>query len=315
MDTPICYIVVPCYNEEAVLPTSAQAFTQKIQTLVTQNKIAPHSKVLFVDDGSTDHTWNIISSLHQENPFITGLKLAHNAGHQNALLAGLMTARQNADVVASFDADLQDDINVLDQFIEKYKQGSQIVFGVRSSRDTDSFFKKQSAQWFYKLMSAIGIQLVYNHADCRLMSRQALEALADFQETNLFLRGIIAQLGFKTDTAYYARTKRAAGKGKYPLKKMLLFAWEGLTSFSMFPIRLITLLGLVMSALSLVVFCYFLIGKLFGSPIPGYASLICSIWLLGGLQLFAISIVGEYIGKTYIETKRRPRYIIETNLN
>ena len=308
---PICYLVVPCFNEEEVLPLSAATFLQKLQQLQTQHKITSSSKILFVDDGSTDCTWAKIVQLHQQHPCIIGLKLSGNRGHQNALLAGLLYSKDKADITISFDADLQDDIQVIDAFIEKYEQGAQIVYGVRKDRSLDSFFKRQTAQTFYKLMNKLGIKLIYNHADCRLMSKPTLQALANYPEENLFLRAIIANLGFKTEVAYYTRQKRAAGEGKYPLKKMLSFAWEGITSFSLVPIRLISCLGAFISGVSLLMFMYFLVGKFLGSPVPGYASLICSIWFIGGVELLAISMIGEYIGKTYIETKRRPRYIIE----
>lgn len=314
-NTPICYVVVPCYNEEKAFPFSSEIFLTKLEQLIDQNRISAHSRVLFVDDGSKDKTWELICSLHHKNPLAGGLKLSANCGHQNALLAGLLYAKDKADITASFDADLQDDINVLDEFINKYEKGAQIVYGVRNDRSTDSFFKKSSARCFYKLMKILGIHLVYDHADCRLMSRKALQALAQYQEENLFLRGIVTQLGFKTDIAYYSRAKRVAGKEKYSLGKMLSFAWQGMTSFSMAPIHFISLLGLLMAGSSLLVFTYFLFGKIFGSPVPGYASLICSIWFIGGMELFAISVIGEYVGKTYLEAKRRPRYIIEEELN
>lgn len=311
MNQPVCYLVIPCFNEEKVLPISSVAFLEKLQQLQTQQKIASSSKILFVDDGSCDSTWEKIVQLHQQNPHVIGLKLAGNRGHQNALLAGLLFSKDNADIIISFDADLQDDIQVIDSFIEKYEQGAQIVYGVRNNRSSDSFFKRATAQAFYKLMQWLGIKLVYNHADCRLMTRQTLQALANYPETNLFLRAIVANLGFSTAVVHYTRQNRAAGEGKYPLRKMVSFAWEGLTSFSVVPIRLISLLGVLIAGMSLLMFMYFLIGKFLGSPVPGYASLICSIWFIGGVQLLAIGIIGEYIGKTYLETKRRPRYIIE----
>ncbi|MCQ2411022.1 MAG: glycosyltransferase family 2 protein [Elusimicrobiaceae bacterium] len=297
-----------------MLPISAVVFVKKLTELIAKQKIAPTSKILFGDDGSHDNAWGIITDLHQQNSCVRGLKLSRNFGHQNALLAGLLHAKDNADVVISCDADLQDDIEVFDSFINKYNQGAQIVYGARNSRSTDTYFKKHSAQGFYKFMAFLGIKLIYNHSDCRLMSKQALQVLSEYQESNLFLRGVIPQLGFKTDIAYYARQKRTAGETKYPLKKLLLFALEGLTSFSLMPIRFISVLGLSLATIGLVVFAYFLVGKFLGNPIPGYASIICSIWLIGALQLFAISIIGEYIGKTYLETKRRPRYIIEKEL-
>ena len=311
----ICYFVVPCYNEEAALPKSAPVFLAKIQELIKDGEIARESKILFIDDGSRDQTWQVIENLHKENPAFTGLKLAKNAGHQKALWAGLMYAKDRADITISLDCDLQDDINAANNFIEEYKKGAQIVFGVRSKRKKDTFFKRNTALMFYNLMEKLGVSLVNNHADYRLISKQALQALAEFKESNLFIRALVPQLGFKQAKVFYERDKRVAGETKYPFKKMLSFALEGLTSFSVYPMHLISIAGILISTLSSFVFAYFFFGKIFGLiKTPGYASLICSIWLLGGLQLFAIGIIGEYIGKTYLETKRRPRYIIEKTL-
>lgn len=312
---PICYLVIPCYNEEAALPKSALVFLAKIQELTKQKIISQQSKVLFIDDGSKDKTWQIIENLHKENSAFIGLKLAKNVGHQKALWAGLMFAKDKADISISIDADLQDDINAVNKFIEEYNKGAQIVFGVRSSRQTDTFFKRNTALLFYKLMEILGGNLIYNHADYRLMSKPALEALSQYKESNLFIRAIAAQLGFKQAKVFYDRNKRIEGTTKYPLKKMIAFALEGITSFSIIPIRFISILGIIIAVLSSIVFCYFFLSKLLSDrAFPGYASLICSIWLLGGLQLFAIGIIGEYIGKTYLETKQRPRYIIEKTL-
>ncbi len=312
----ICYIVVPCYNEEQALPKSAPIFEAKLNELIKQNRISPKSKILFVDDGSKDGTWKIIEDLHKKNPAFIGLKLARNSGHQKALWAGLMFAKDKADISISIDADLQDDINAFNNFIEEYDKGAQIVFGVRSKRETDTFFKRNTALLFYKLMQILGVNLIYNHADYRLMSKPALKALSQYEESNLFIRAIVTNIGFKTAIAYYDRSSRIAGTSKYPLKKMLAFALEGITSFSVVPIRLISLLGIIIAGLSSLMFCYFFFAKiLINKAFPGYASLICSIWLLGGLQLFAIGIIGEYVGKTYLEAKRRPRYVIEQTLN
>ncbi len=308
----ICYLVIPCFNEEAALPKSAPVFLAKIEELIKKNEIAKESKILFVDDGSKDKTWQIIENLHKQNPAFTGVKLARNYGHQKALWAGLMTAKDKADIAISLDSDLQDDINAINDFIREYKNGAQIVFGIRSKREKDTFFKRNTALLFYKLMQFMGVNLIYNHADYRLMSKQALEALDNYKESNLFLRALVKQLGFKQAEVFYERDKRIDGETKYPLKKMLSFALEGITSFSIYPIRFICFLGIFIATLSSIMFLYYFFGKIFGFiHTPGYASLICSIWLLGGLQLFAIGIIGEYIGKTYLETKRRPRYIIE----
>ena len=308
----ILYLVIPCYNEEEALPKSAPVFLAKVEELIKQRKISEKSKILFIDDGSKDKTWAVIEDLHKQNQVFTGLKLSRNCGHQKALFSGLMFAKDRCNFAVSIDADLQDDINLINGFIEEYNKGAEVVFGVRSKRKTDTVFKKYSALGFYKLMQFMGVNVIYNHADYRLMSKKALEALADYKESNLFLRALVAQLGFKTACVYYERSKRVEGETKYPLKKMLAFALDGISSFSIYPIRIISCLGFFVSILSSLMFLYVFIAKFLSNiPVPGYASLICSIWLLGGLQLLSIGVIGEYIGKTYLETKRRPRYIIE----
>ena len=307
----ILYIVVPCYNEEEVLHETSKRLEKKLNQLIGQNQISKNSKVLFVDDGSKDKTWQIITELHEQNQIFSGLKLSCNKGHQNALLAGLMTAKDLSDVTISLDADLQDDIEVIDQFIEKYKQGCDIVYGVRSARDTDTFFKKTTARGFYKLMEIMGVSIQKDHADYRLMSKRALQGLEQFDEVNLFLRGIVKLIGYKSDVVYYKRSSRFAGKSKYPLKKMLNFACDGITSFSVKPIRLVTALGFIIFVVSLIMLIYFFIIKLLGRTETGWTSLVGSIWLLSGIQLLSLGIIGEYIGKIYKEVKSRPRYIIE----
>ncbi|NLJ16679.1 MAG: glycosyltransferase family 2 protein [Clostridiales bacterium] len=307
----ILYIVVPCYNEEEVLHETSKRLEKKLNQLIGQNQISKNSKVLFVDDGSKDKTWQIITELHEQNQIFSGLKLSCNKGHQNALLAGLMTAKDLSDVTISLDADLQDDIEVIDQFIEKYKQGCDIVYGVRSARDTDTFFKKTTARGFYKLMEIMGVSIQKDHADYRLMSKRALQGLEQFDEVNLFLRGIVKLIGYKSDVVYYKRSSRFAGESKYPLKKMLNFACDGITSFSVKPIRLVTALGFIIFVVSLIMLIYFFIIKLLGRTETGWTSLVGSIWLLSGIQLLSLGIIGEYIGKIYKEVKSRPRYIIE----
>lgn len=306
---PILYIVVPCYNEEACLEETKKQLLKKLRNLTDANYIANASKVVFVDDGSKDKTCELIAKPHKN---IIGLKLAHNRGHQNALLAGLMYAKDHCDISISIDADLQDDVNAIDKMVEEYSKGSEIVYGVRSERKTDSWFKRTTAQAFYKFMSLLGVETVYNSADFRLMSKRALEGLSEYSEINLFLRGIVPTIGFKTSQVTYARSKRMAGESKYPLKKMLNFAWDGISSFSTRPIRLILSLGVIVFLISLAVLIYSLIVKLLGQTVDGWTFIICSIWILGGLQMFALGIVGEYVGKIYAEVKHRPRYIIET---
>lgn len=311
----VLYIVVPCYNEEEVLHETASRLKQKLQGMIDSGVIAENSRVLFVNDGSKDRTWQIITQLHEADPLFSGLKLSRNRGHQNALLAGLMTAKQFADMVISMDADLQDDIDAVDQFVAHYYNGCDVVYGVRSSRATDTAFKRGTAQGFYKFMRLLGVDIVDNHADYRLMSKRALEALAEYNEVNIFLRGIVPQLGFPTATVAYERKERFAGESKYPLKKMLAFAFDGITSFSVKPIRFVSVLGVVIFLVSLLMLVYALIMKILGHTVAGWSTLMGSIWMIGGIQLLCLGMIGEYIGKIYSETKRRPRYIIETFLN
>ena len=311
----ILYLVIPCYNEEAVLRETARQLLEKTNSMFDREMISRKSRIMFVNDGSKDKTWEIIEELHASNPIYSGVKLTRNKGHQNALLAGLMTAKEKADMTISLDADLQDDVDVIDQMVEKYYEGNDVVYGVRSARKTDTFFKKFTAQGFYKIMQAMGVEIVYNHADYRLMSRRALIGLAQFKEVNLFLRGIVPLIGYKSDVVTYERHERFAGESKYPLKKMLAFATDGITSFSIKPIRLITTCGILIFAISLVMLLYSLAVHFMGKTVAGWTSMIISIWAIGGLQLLAIGIVGEYIGKIYLETKERPKYIIETVLD
>ncbi len=308
------YLAIPCYNEEEVLRDSASKLAQKYNDMMNSGKISSDSKIVFIDDGSKDRTWEIIAQLHSENPVFQGIKLSRNRGHQNALLCGLMTLRNKADAVISIDADLQDDINVFDEMVEKYEAGCDVVYGVRSKRETDTFFKRFTAEAFYKILEKLGAKVIFNHADFRLMSRRALEAFSHYKETNIFLRGMVPLIGYKSDIVTYERSERLAGESKYPLKKMLALAWEGITSLSIQPIRLITWLGLIIFLISLIMIIYSIISHFVGATVSGWASTLCSIWALGGLQLLAIGIIGEYIGKIYLEAKRRPRFIVETFL-
>lgn len=314
MKVETLYFVIPCYNEEEMLPITARALIEKMDQLITDGRISADSKVMFVDDGSKDKTWEIIEKLHNSAPIFTGLKLTRNRGHQNALLAGLMTAKQYADIVISMDADLQDDINAVDGFLDKRAEGCEIVYGVRSSRETDSRFKRWTARSYYKLLAKMGVEITYDHADYRLMSRKALDALEEFSEVNLFLRGMVPMLGFKSDTVSYVRNERQAGESKYPLKKMLSFAAEGITSLSVKPIRFITTLGLVVFLVSLFMLIYFFVLWCTGKTVAGWTTTVISVWALGGLQLLAIGVIGEYIGKIYLETKHRPKFLIERDL-
>ena len=311
----ILYLVIPCYNEEAVLHETAKQLLAKMNSMFDRGMISRESKIMFVNDGSRDRTWEFIKELHESNPIYSGVKLSRNKGHQNALLAGLMTAKEKADMAISLDADLQDDVDVIDQMVEKYYEGNDVVYGVRSARDTDTFFKKFTAEGFYKIMQAMGVEIVFNHADYRLMSRRALEGLSEFREVNLFLRGIVPLIGYKSDIVTYERHERFAGESKYPLKKMLAFATDGITSFSIKPIRMITTCGFLIFAISILMLLYFLVVHFMGRTVHGWTSTIVSIWAIGGLQLLAIGIVGDYIGKIYLETKARPKYIIETVLD
>ncbi|MDO4370533.1 MAG: glycosyltransferase family 2 protein [Clostridia bacterium] len=309
------YVVIPCYKEEAVLPETAKRLREKLHALIDQGKIASGSRILFVNDGSKDRTWEIIEGLHAQDPIYSGVNLSRNRGHQNALLAGLLTAVQYADMMVSMDADLQDDINAMDAMIDRYHEGYDVVYGVRSARRTDTAFKRMTAEGFYKLMRAMGVEIVFNHADYRLMSRRAVEGLAQFEEVNLFLRGIVPQIGYPWTCVEYERAARFAGESKYPLKKMIAFALDGITSFSVKPMRLILFVGAVIFGLSLIALLWALIAKLTGHSVGGWTSLMCSIWMIGGIQLLSLGVIGEYIGKIYSETKRRPRFIIERVLN
>ncbi len=315
-DKNTLYIVVPCYKEEAVLPETSKRLEAKMTSLMEQGKISEKSRIMFVNDGSSDNTWPIIQSLHEKKPeLFSGVNLSRNRGHQNALLAGLLTAMNYADMIISMDADLQDDINAVDAMIDAYHKGYEVVYGVRSKRDTDTFFKRFTAEGFYKVMKALGVDIVFNHADYRLMSRRAVEGLSQFSEVNLFLRGIVPQIGYKWTTVTYERAERFAGESKYPLKKMLAFAADGITSFSVKPIRLVFTAGVIVFIVSVIMLLYALIAKIAGHTSVGWTSLMGSIWLLGGIQLLGLGVVGEYIGKIYNETKHRPRFIIESVLN
>ncbi len=310
------YFVIPCYNEEEVLPETAKRLREKYQSLLEKSAITPRSRVLFVDDGSRDRTWELIEKIHEADPDIfDGLKLSRNKGHQNALLAGLMQALPLCDAAISMDADLQDDINASEEMIEKFEEGFDIVYGVRSKRETDSAFKRFTARAFYKVLSFMGVEVVYDHADYRLMSRRALEGLSQFGEVNLFLRGMVPMIGYPSAKVYYERGERFAGKSKYPLRKMLSFAMEGITSLSVKPIRMITSLGICIFTVSLVMLVYFLVRHFTGHTVAGWTSLALSVWAIGGLQLLAIGVIGEYIGKIYLETKKRPKYLIQTFLH
>lgn len=305
------YLAVPCYNEEEILEDTTNKLICKMQSLIDSGKISHDSRIMYIDDGSKDNTWKIIESLHNEHELVIGLKMSRNRGHQNTLYGGLMVAKKYADAVISIDADLQDDINAFDEMLEKYENGCDIVYGVRSKRKTDTFFKRFTAEGFYKILRLLGAEVVFNHADYRLMSKRALDEFENFGEVNLFLRGIVPMIGFKTDTVEYERLERLAGESKYPLKKMLALAWQGVTSLSIKPIRFITVLGALVFIVSILMLIYSLISHFTGQTTLGWTSLIVSIWALGGLQLLAIGIIGEYIGKIYLETKHRPRFIVE----
>ena len=305
------YIVIPCYNEQEVLPETSKRLLEKLQSLVLKNKIADNSRIMFVNDGSKDQTWSMIKGLCEENSVFAGVNLSRNRGHQNALLAGMATAVKYADMIVTMDADLQDDVAVIEEMIDKFHNGCDIVYGVRKERKTDTFFKRTTAQGFYKVMEMMGVKTVYNHADFRLMSKRAVEQFSKYQETNLFLRGMMPLIGYQTDCVYYDRKERVAGESKYPLKKMLALAFNGISSFSVKPISMILGAGMIIVALSVLAAIYALISYCTGHVVPGWTSLILSIWFLGGIQLMAIGLVGQYIGKIYIEVKHRPRYNIE----
>ncbi len=307
----VLYFVIPCYNEEQVLPVTAPLFREKVQALVAAGRISPDSRVLYVNDGSKDATWQVIQQLAASDPLAQGISLSRNRGHQNALLAGLMTAKAYADVTVSIDCDGQDDINAVDEMLTEYEAGCDIVYGVRSNRETDTFFKRFTAQSFYRLLSSMGVESVYNHADYRLMSRRALEGLAQFEEVNLFLRGMVPLVGYRSSSVYYARTPRVAGKSHYSFSKMLGLALDGITSLSVKPLKLIFALGLSVSLISLLMIVWSLIRHFADATVSGWSSLMCVILFLGGVQLLCIGVLGEYIGKIYAEVKRRPRYIIK----
>lgn len=311
---PRLFIVIPCYNEEEVLGETTKRITKKLSTMISDGLVAADSRVMYVNDGSKDNTWPMIKDFCQENELITGVNLSRNRGHQNALLAGLMTAKDYADIVISMDADLQDDIEVLDKFVQEYNNGCDIVYGVRSSRKKDSFFKKNTALAFYKLMEKMGVEIVYNHADYRLMSKRAIEELAGFKEVNLFLRGIIPMIGFRTATVEYERDKRFAGESKYPLKKMMSFAIDGITSCSIKPIRLITTFGFLIFLISMLLLVYVVVGHFLGNTVQGWPTLMVMLCFFGGFQIMSIGVVGEYVGKIYMETKERPRFIISDTI-
>lgn len=309
------YIAVPCYNEEEVLPDSSGKLLNKMNEMISQGKITADSRIVFIDDGSKDKTWDIISNLHSENEMFQGIKLSRNRGHQNALLCGLMTLKDRCDAVISIDADLQDDINVFDEMVAKYEDGCDVVYGVRSKRETDTFFKRFTAEAYYKVLDKMGAKIIFNHADFRLMSSRALDGFSQFKEVNLFLRGLVPMVGYKSDIVTYERSERLLGESKYPLKKMLALAFEGITSLSTKPIKMISRAGLAIFLISIVMLVYFVVRYFMGATVQGWASLAVSIWAIGGLQLLAIGVIGEYIGKIYLETKARPRYIVETYLN
>ena len=307
---PVLYIVIPCYNEEKVLPITAPMFLKKIQDLSATGKISQDSRVLFVNDGSKDNTWNIIKDLSKADPHYIGICQSRNRGHQNAVLAGLMEAKDKCDITISIDCDGQDDINAMDAMVDAYLDGCEVVYGVRSKRDTDTFFKRLTAEGFYKLMNWMGAEVVFNHADYRLISSRVLQEFANFKEVNIFLRGMIPLVGFKSTSVYYERAERIAGESHYPLKKMLALAFDGITSLSVKPIRMITGFGVTVSILSFLGVLWALISQLTGSTVSGWASTMCVICFMGGVQLVCLGVIGEYVGKIYMETKRRPRYII-----
>ncbi|WP_102412045.1 glycosyltransferase [Beduinella massiliensis] len=314
-DEKTLYIVVPCYKEEAVLPETSKRLREKMHALMETGKVSEKSRIMFVNDGSKDKTWEIIQRLHEKDKLFSGVNLSRNRGHQNALLAGLMTAVNYADMIISMDADLQDDVNAVDAMVDAYHNGYDVVYGVRSARKTDTFFKRFTAEGFYKVMQHLGVDIVFNHADYRLMSKRAVEGLSQFKEVNLFLRGIVPQIGYPWTTVEYERAERFAGESKYPLKKMLSFAFDGITSFSVKPIRMILTVGFVIFIASIIALIWALVSKLMGSAQAGWTSLMASIWMIGGIQLLSLGIIGEYVGKVYNETKARPRFIIERVLN
>jgi len=311
-NAPVLYIIVPCYNEEEVLPETCARLTGLLGELTRDGKCDASSRILFVDDGSRDGTWKLIEGLAEKEACVEGLKLAHNAGHQNALWAGMMSVREKADAVVTIDADLQDDVEAIRSFLEKYSEGCEVVYGVRSKRETDTAFKRMTAQGFYRFMQRMGVDMVYNHADYRLLGRRALDALAEFGETNMFLRGMVPLVGFRSAEVTYERGERFAGESKYPLKKMISFAIEGITSFSIKPVRWVALIGILFALLGCIMAAYALISLMCGQAVAGWTSIMVSIWIIGGVQLIALGLIGEYVGKVYSEVKKRPRYIVET---
>ena len=310
MNTPVLYIVIPCYNEQEVLPVTSGMFLEKINSLIAKGRVAPESRVVFVNDGSKDNTWNIIQELANSDEHFEGVCLSRNRGHQNALLGGLMTVKDRCDITISIDCDGQDDINAMDAMVDAYWDGCEVVYGVRSKRDTDTFFKRFTAEGFYKLMNWMGAQVVFNHADYRLMSSRVLNEFANFKEVNIFLRGMVPLVGFKSTSVYYERAERIAGESHYPLKKMLALAFDGITSLSVKPIRLITGFGALISVISFVGVIWAVVEAILGSTVAGWASTTSIVCFMGGIQLLCLGVIGEYIGKIYLETKHRPRFII-----
>ena len=307
---PILYIVIPCYNEEEVLPVTAPMFLSKIKQLIDDGKVEDESRILFVNDGSKDETWKLIKKFAGEDSHFKGISQSKNRGHQNAVLAGLMEAKEYADITISIDCDGQDDIDAMDKMVDAYLNGADIVYGVRSKRTTDTFFKRFTAESFYKLLNSMGVEVVFNHADYRLVSKRVLEAFSDFKEVNIFLRGMFPLVGFNSTSVYYERHERLAGESHYPLKKMLELAFDGITSLSIKPIRLITKMGIVISILGVIATIWAIVMEILGGTVAGWASIVCIVCILGGIQLISLGVIGEYIGKIYMETKKRPRYII-----
>lgn len=310
MNIPVLYVIIPCYNEEAVLPTTSVLFLREVQSLVNKGKINDNSRIIFVNDGSRDSTWDIIKDLAQQDEHFSGLCLSRNRGHQNAVLAGLMDAKDKCDITISIDCDGQDDVSAMEEMVDRYREGFDVVYGVRSKRDTDTFFKRFTAERFYKLMKAMGAEVVYNHADYRLMSARVLKEFAKFEEVNLFLRGMVPLVGFKSTNVYYERHERLAGESHYPLNKMLALAFDGITSLSIKPLSLITGFGFLVAGISFIGILYAIFSYVRGDTVSGWASMICIVCMLGGIQLICLGVIGQYIGKIYMEVKHRPRYII-----
>lgn len=310
MNIPVLYVIIPCYNEEAVLPTTSVLFLREVQSLVNKGKINDNSRIIFVNDGSRDSTWDIIKDLAQQDEHFSGLCLSRNRGHQNAVLAGLMDAKDKCDITISIDCDGQDDISAMEEMVDRYREGFDVVYGVRNKRDTDTFFKRFTAERFYKLMKAMGAEVVYNHADYRLMSARVLKEFAKFEEVNLFLRGMVPLVGFKSTNVYYERHERLAGESHYPLNKMLALAFDGITSLSIKPLSLITGFGFLVAGISFIGILYAILSYVRGDTVSGWASMICIVCMLGGIQLICLGVIGQYIGKIYMEVKHRPRYII-----